>query len=550
MTDITRHKSNIKKMIDGGATEQEIDSYLEFEGVTLDMLKAPAKPERADIVPQGARGGIVNSASGLVGSALKSGTLGLSDHLEAGLSSILPIDRMIAWDGSKEANFLDYKGNLEAVRSRNGAQREGSPKSYLAGQIAGGILGAGKLASAGKLPSQMLKAQRGPVKGTLGAVADGAALAGADAGFNGRDVASEASSGGLIGAGINALTRGVGAPIGKAVLSKFRNKEAIPTVNQLKKGARQKYNEADSLDVTFTPKSVNDLVTGVSDDLSNPTVGLQDAVHTQSVRLLKDLQALSGKELDGTTLNAYRKRAKAIAGRIDASGSGNPDAVTGKIILQNIDDFIASNPAVSQGSRPASEIASMRKEADDLYRRGKAAETFTNALSKAERQTNTTGGGGNLDNKIRQAVERIRGNPRKSKFFTDNEMAAMDRASQGSRGQNSLRMAGKLSPEGSGLTQNMLMMGAGGGAATQSPQLVGVMAGLGATGFISKRAAERITTRKANEVLELIRAGSPDAANMSQSQIEQFVRNPQNRAVIERALIGAGVLGGFSSQNQ
>lgn len=51
MSDTGRIKANINKMIDGGATEAEIDGYLDIEGVTVDDLHvglAPQQPQPGD----------------------------------------------------------------------------------------------------------------------------------------------------------------------------------------------------------------------------------------------------------------------------------------------------------------------------------------------------------------------------------------------------------------------------------------------------------------------------------------------------------------------
>lgn len=46
MADIAKVKRNIGRMIDGGATEAEIDMYLSQEGVSIEQLKAPAQLEQ------------------------------------------------------------------------------------------------------------------------------------------------------------------------------------------------------------------------------------------------------------------------------------------------------------------------------------------------------------------------------------------------------------------------------------------------------------------------------------------------------------------------
>lgn len=123
----------------------------------IDEIMREQYPEAAE-KPSAPVGHKVGAA---VGGITDTVTFGFADEIEAGLASIVPIDRMVDISGNTEAKFLDFKGNKERVRARNAKQQQAAPKTYLAGQIGGGLLSGG----AGV-------ARMGAVKG--GAVAGGA----------------------------------------------------------------------------------------------------------------------------------------------------------------------------------------------------------------------------------------------------------------------------------------------------------------------------------------------------------------------------------------
>jgi hypothetical protein len=91
------------------------------------------------------------------------------------------------------------------------------------------------------------------------------------------------------------------------------------------------------------------------------------------------------------------------------------------------------------------------------------------AFTKAERQTASTGSGGNTLNKYRQAVTQILSNPNKAKWFNDQEKAQMDAFISGGWGESVMRRIGKLSPSGNGL---MLALNIGAIAADPTMMLV------------------------------------------------------------------------------
>ena len=332
--DFGRHKRNVKKMVDAGAPEADIDAYLSGEGITAEMMrnaspsaskssdgKAPrvingpdgrkhkfpadmsfsdidsklrhyyGKPERqtatnpktgerlelvdgkwqplkSDEVKTatnhatGERLKLVNgswepfeedkpSIGDRVGAAaggfLKGMTLNASDHIEAGLASVVPIDRMISLNNKHEAKFLDYKGNLKSIRARNQAQKEGAPGSYKAGEIGGAFAGVGKALNVGATVTKAVpKGLSGAKKfvATGGALAaDGAVIAGTSSALDGQsaeDVMKSVKTGAAFGVGGHAALK-FGGAIGSRLQKMFlkpQQKATNAVIDAAQKGGK------------------------------------------------------------------------------------------------------------------------------------------------------------------------------------------------------------------------------------------------------------------------------------------------------------------------
>jgi hypothetical protein len=106
----------------------------------------------------------------------------------------------------------------------------------------------------------------------------------------------------------------------------------------------------------------------------------------------------------------------------------------------------------------------------------------------------------------------------------------------GTPGQNTLRLVGKLSPQGNGL-----MMALQGGLTALNPY-VGVPAMV--AGYGAKKAAEGLTARNAELVKKLIAAGGSKSAlegpKNALQRLTEAQREPLIRALMAGGLVAAG----------
>lgn len=155
------------------------------------------------------------------------------------------------------------------------------------------------------------------------------------------------------------------------------------------------------------------------------------------------------------------------------------------------------------------------------------------AIEKAERRAASTGSGGNLDNAIRQNVRGILDNPRKSRGLTDAERQAAERVVRGGPVQNTLRLAGKLSPQGNGL---MAALGIGG---TMVNPAIG---GLALGGMAAKSTADRMTRKNVERLSQVIRAGGKTAKDLADLARGELLQNAQIKRIEQYArMLGVSV---------
>lgn len=148
-------------------------------------------------------------------------------------------------------------------------------------------------------------------------------------------------------------------------------------------------------------------------------------------------------------------------------------------------------------------------------------------MEKAELRAASTGSGGNADNATRQNLRRIL---EKERGLKPDEKAALETVVRGTTGQNALRLAGKLSPSGNGL---MAALGVGG--AMVNPALGALSLG----GMGAKAAADAMTGKNVNKLVEILRAGGDASATQAAPNAVQRLAQSKREA-IARFLMSIG----------
>lgn len=218
-----------------------------------------------------------------------------------------------------------------------------------------------------------------------------------------------------------------------------------PTVDSLKRAKNEAYKLVDQDGTLFGVDSMDELYQRAS-----KAVAKYDFDPDADKQVLAVAKALKNKQGTAMTLSELDKwRSDVLWKRYEAASGAEKPMI--REIISVVDDVIDNK--LAGGS-------TVLKDARIANGRFKKAELLEEAFQKADLETASAGSGGNITNKYRQAVKNIMLNPKKAKWFTDEELSVMDAFVRGSTSDNILRLVGKLSPSGNGLMLALNVIGA------------------------------------------------------------------------------------------
>ena len=212
--------------------------------------------------------------------------------------------------------------------------------------------------------------------------------------------------------------------------------ESAPDIETLKSASNAIYKEIDNVAVKVKPQAFNGMLKTVIRKAKNANV---DSVLTpKSARVVEQfIDELSNRDLRNVSdFDQIRKKAQIAAASVDPS-----DARVGNIMIDEIDSFMdAMDSRAFSGSdiSSASSVAPKYKAARSLWGRARRAELVQQAMDKAGRQAS------GFENGIRTQFRSILNNKKQSRFFSKDELAAMNDVVQGSNEQNVLKLVGRL----------------------------------------------------------------------------------------------------------
>jgi hypothetical protein len=430
--------------------------------------KSTAKPAQPEAAPQMDGGsalgaGIANFAQGATlntADEIKAGGWALIDKMNAGLSPNAP--------SLGEA----YDKRLAETRGDLAARTEAHQTAALAGNVAGSV------ASAALIPGATTTIRGAAATG--GAVGALAGAGGAEGGPVER--AEGAAAGGALGSLFGAGA-GVAWNVGtKAVRNIMGRAATKPSLETLKQATNAAYRAVDDAGEVFQPAELQVMAQSVESGLKASNT-YHPVADVQTAASLDTLKGISQQPMKLGQLDSIRKT---LWKRYNRSGEvGILDAIDG------IDTLVQSRAGTSDLMTAARAASAKQKK----------AELLEYAFKKAEDQTKSTGSGGNILNKYRQAVTKIVNDPKRAKWFDEDEIALMQKVIDGSAGEDMLRRIGKLSPSGNGLMLFLNILG--------HQQFGGSFLPITAAGAGAKYAADRMSENSVQALVGRVSGAPP-----------------------------------------
>lgn len=290
----------------------------------------------------------------------------------------------------------------------------------------------------------------------------------------------------------------------------------VPSGRALRADAAETYNNPAIKSIPIPSQDVANLSSRLENDLLRrgfrPTPGSAPGTLTEIQRMTPD-PAIPHVNVDD--IRAARIALGRRAKERTLQGEATPDAEAAGSAIREIDGFLDNvTPAL--------------QEANQNYAAGSQAGTLHFRNIQAEHRAAKTGSGSNIENTMRQEVDKI-----KDYGLRPNEVAARNQIVEGTVARNALRKIGKIGfGDGLSLMYHVAAFPATGG--TSLP------IGLAATA--ARKIGEALTRREIRALSETIRARSPTA-----QALDAAPRNPQTIPQQTRA-IAALLLGGNRSQ--
>lgn len=421
-----------------------------------------------------------------LGTALNSGgesmTLGIvGDEAAAAFDAALG-------RGSYDERVKFYRDNQKQFRDEN-------PVLAFASEIAPALLpgmGGAKLLSmlTSKLGQAGAGAALGAISGAIYGFSEG------EGGFKNRaiDGTTTAALGGLFGyAAPKAMDAVAGLPnrVGRV----FQRSQEKPTLDTLKTAKNVAYKAVDEAGEAFSGDDMAGLYQKVAAAFDDGNYVAE--VDNASKAVLSVLEKRQGQnttlsQLDGIRQNMWARYRSA------------PDQPQILEAIRAVDDLIDARAG-------ASELMGVARAANSRFAK---FQLLDDAFKKAEDQTASTGSGGNILNKYRQAVTSIINDKKKARWFSGEEIDLMRKFVRGDVSENLLRKVGKLSPNGNGLMMALHVIG---GVSTG-----GATVPLMAVGAGAKAMADRSVTRGAEQIQNVL-AGAPIPAQRMLTQPQAAV---------------------------
>lgn len=306
----------------------------------------------------------------------------------------------------------------------------------------------------------------------------GGVIAGADTlarGGSWDDAAESAKAGAAIGGAFPFVTKAADA-IAKGVGSVVKTPKGVPEIDDLYAAKNAVYKAVDDSGVRFSKDQFDDLLSRIIRRSENLDPDLHRAAYAKLAQLEGRRRPMSLTQLDQLRQEIRR----------DVNKASDADAHFGNIMIEAIDDTI-------EGSLVGNPLMLAARQAHSTLRK---SEALQEAIENVQRQVAATGSGGNINNALRQALDRLLKNPKL--YWTDEERKIMTDVVMGGRMDNFLRLVGKLSPSGNGL-----MAALGLGATMVNP----LAAAVPAAGLAAKTIADGATKRGVEGVTRAVRTG-------------------------------------------
>lgn len=266
---------------------------------------------------------------------------------------------------------------------------------------------------------------------------------------------------------------------GNKTLNAVRNRNAhAPTVQSLKAEKNYAYDQVKSSGQGFSVNETQDMVNkAVRSAFDKGAFSATDDATMEAVNLLESLRGQS------INLAQHDKLVRKL-GKIYNKAKDQPEILT---IIKSMDDSLAAKAG-------SENVVKTARAANAKYAKAMLLEK---EFGKIQRKIDS---GSSIDvvSRYKSSISKILDNPNKVKFFSPDEVTAMNNIVKGSLPQSAMNIAGKLAPNGNGLMTYLNIA-----TAYINPAFLGLTAASGVSRKISRSQIKSAT----KQLQDLVAAG-------------------------------------------
>lgn len=262
----------------------------------------------------------------------------------------------------------------------------------------------------------------------------------------------------------------------------------LPSATDLKGAGSAVYNDPAIKSIPLPSSDINNVGASIRSDLRQqgfrPTTGNAPGTFSEIDALNPPNSATASTSplFNVDDLRSSRRALSITAGLRDQTGRPTPDAAAASQAIEKINKYLDT-------------VAPQLREANANYSAGKSAETLDYRKMMADRRAAKTGSGSNIENTMRQEVDKI-----PNRGLTKDEQALKNTIVEGTPARNALRKVGKLG-FGDGLS---LMY-----HAAAAPLTAGLSLPFGMGATAGRKIGEMLTRSQIKQLSEMMRSRAP-----------------------------------------
>lgn len=235
----------------------------------------------------------------------------------------------------------------------------------------------------------------------------------------------------------------------KDLLGRFKYKEKVPSIEELKQEATKGYDLADKAGLNYKGEDFGSFITNAEKTL-NDKFALSEKRHGGTLDMINTFKKFTTEPIKLKKVESLRADLNRVIK--ENARQGKESDLAAAIDLKNqLDDFLDTttpDSMATKGGRPTKAVISELQTARDAWKRARKAEVLADVFDYADIKAGSNFTSAGFEQAIRNRLSNIATNKNRLRMFNPEEQAAIIDIAKGGDIQNMFRQTGKYAPTG------------------------------------------------------------------------------------------------------